>query len=663
MKIEIKRLIIDNFKGITHLDIDLDGANANIYGANGTGKTSIQDAYCWLMYNKDSKGRTDFAIKPLNSMGEVANHGAESSVIGHISFDGKPMTFKKIYREKWSQKRGNAEATFDGNTSEYFIDDLPVTKARYDASINELCPEKAFRLLSDLTYFNEQLDWRDRRNILLEMADPTKAERLLSDPKYIDLKLDMGEHSVDDYKKILTSKRKELNTAKAKIPGRLDECNKAVSDLTGIDFDGLKAESIMLEMQIEKLKKQLIDIDTDTATQSLQNQINSLSNELKALEIENEAYRKSQIDNGLETKRHSLSEVISIYSHEKSSAETLLAKAITESGDTQTKIQKAREEWQHTNAEAFDEKMAICPTCGREYDTDAKSKIENNFKKDKKARLDAIAQRAVSLKELAARLEDDIARYSKKIEESDNVMRAKMAELEKLTESPAEIKNLDEYSVTAEQIKAEQIKLTKELNELIADKSTVKSQVKAELVRLKARADYIASELAKKSSIQHFNNRISELNDEASMYTAQINELDRMMYLAEQYTTERAAIVENGVNSLFKHTKFKLYDTQVNGAIVDMCEATYNGISYSGTLNSGHCVMVALDIINTLSGYYNISVPLFFDNAEKYTGKTDISTQVIKMTVTDTDKKIRIEKENKNEFNSKEETGLGHTAA
>lgn len=663
MEVKIERIIIDNFKGISHLDISFDGLSANIYGANGTGKSTIQDAYCWLMYNKDSKGRADFDIKPKNVDGAIANHGAESSVIGHISFDGKTVVLKKIYREKWSQKRGNPEATFDGNTCEYYIGDLPVTKSRYEASISELCPEKAFRLLSDMTYFNEQLAWQERRNILLEMSDTSKADELLDTPKYIDLKNEMGDYGIDDFKKVLASKRKEVNAAKSKIPERIDECNRFITTLTAIDFDGLKAECTELDVKIEELKKQLSDINGNVATQILKNQIDALTNERKALEIKNDAYRKSQINHGSDAQKRSLNEVINIYTHSKADAEKRLAKAITELSHTQAEAEKMRERWRTVNSETLDKTGTVCPTCGREYPEEEKVKIRDEFEAQKRTRLSEIELMGKKLKERSEQLDKDIKKYSAQIEENDNAIRSKRAKLEELNDAVVEIRDMDGYAEMLKEINTEEAKLTKELNTLSDDESAVRSRITEELMQSKQRADYIASELAKKSNIQHFENRISELNDEAAAYTAQINDYDRLTYLAEQYITERAKIIEDGVNSLFKYTKFKLYDTQINGAIIDMCEATYNGISYGGTLNSGHCVLVSMDIINTISGYYNISVPLFFDNAEKYTGNVNVATQTIKMTVSAEDRELRIIKENNNELNSNQKTNVKHTAA
>lgn len=54
---------LEDFRGIHHLELDLDGADVDVRGANGTGKTTILDAYLWCLTGKDSQGRTDCEIK------------------------------------------------------------------------------------------------------------------------------------------------------------------------------------------------------------------------------------------------------------------------------------------------------------------------------------------------------------------------------------------------------------------------------------------------------------------------------------------------------------------------------------------------------------------------------------------------------------------------
>lgn len=70
----------------------------------------------------------------------------------------------------------------------------------------------------------------------------------------------------------------------------------------------------------------------------------------------------------------------------------------------------------------------------------------------------------------------------------------------------------------------------------------------------------------------------------------------------------------------------------------------FDGVSYVG-LNNGAKINVGIDIINTLSRHYGVAVPLFVDNAESVTNLEYAATQVIRLVVSESDKKLRCENE------------------
>ena len=163
--IRIKRLTLENFKCHRNLTLDLAGNNASIYGDNATGKTSIYDALTWLLFGKDSQGNGEknIEIKPLNILGEVKDHEAITSVEAVLLVNGEEIALKRTYQEVWSTKRGSLEATFDGNTSEYYIDGVPCKKYLFSEKVNELVDEETFRLLTSVSHFADGISWQDRR--------------------------------------------------------------------------------------------------------------------------------------------------------------------------------------------------------------------------------------------------------------------------------------------------------------------------------------------------------------------------------------------------------------------------------------------------------------------------------------------------------------------
>ena len=243
MELKLISLEIENFKGFRHAKFDFGGQDASIYGQNGAGKTSVYDAVTWLLFGKDSRGKSDFDIKPLTSEGDVKDHGAVTSVEALFSIDGREKKLARSYREVWSQRRGNPEASFDGHTSEYFIDGVPMKKSEFARQAGEIVPEDVFRLLTSVSYFAEELPWQKRRAALFDLAAVATDEEIMAgEARFAPLAAAMEGLALDDYRKKLTARRKGLNRTREDAPARLDECQKTVEDLGGIDFDALERQ-------------------------------------------------------------------------------------------------------------------------------------------------------------------------------------------------------------------------------------------------------------------------------------------------------------------------------------------------------------------------------------------------------------------------------------
>jgi len=63
MDIRLKQLRLENFKCHKALTLDFNGQNTSIYGDNATGKTSVYDAFVWLLFGKDSAGNGEKNIE------------------------------------------------------------------------------------------------------------------------------------------------------------------------------------------------------------------------------------------------------------------------------------------------------------------------------------------------------------------------------------------------------------------------------------------------------------------------------------------------------------------------------------------------------------------------------------------------------------------------
>ena len=182
-KIRLLRLKIENFRGIKDLQLQFEGNDKVLAGTNEVGKTTVADAFSWLISDKDSKGNSQFEIKPLEEDNEPIHH-LNSIVEGafQIIKDGnfeREFVLKKDYYEKWTRKRGTTTEKFSGHTTDYYIDDVPEKKSDYEDFIDNIINYDTLKLITDPMYFNEQLHWNKQRDIIFKLSS-NKLNSILS---------------------------------------------------------------------------------------------------------------------------------------------------------------------------------------------------------------------------------------------------------------------------------------------------------------------------------------------------------------------------------------------------------------------------------------------------------------------------------------------------
>lgn len=639
-QIKIQRITMDNFKCHQHLTLNFHGENASIYGDNATGKTSVYDALTWLLFGKDSagNGEKNIEIKPLDSTGSVIDHSAITSVEAELSVDGEITNLKRTYREIWSTKRGASTETYDGNTSEYSVDGVPCKKYAFEDKIKEIVPEDTFRLLTSVGYFPGDLKWQERRAILFDMAGTlTDREIMAMDAKFAPLLDGMGKLSLDDYKKKLAAEKRGFVGVKDQTPARLDECQKTVRDLAGLDFAGAKAVLADLEQRQREISTQLIALDHDSAADAKRLEIRSAELERQKLDGENAAFRAQQtagaVDaDGLRRQRNSLGN--------RMATDTALLTGMEKSLAAHDKnIEESRARWIAVNGEVFS--GGSCPTCGQQLPFEQLQAATAAFEKQKRARLDEIMRTANSQKEAKAQAEEriktlreEIAGYESDIQRLDGQISA--AEAAKVT--PVD---MDGYADAVNAIQAHVSTLNAELSAMMGNAAQIREQLRSELGAVQEKISQQQAVIGKESVLQYTQKRIEAIQADARNAAQALESIEKMLFLADEYTRYKTKYVESNVNSLFRIARFRLFREQANSGVEDRCDVVYDGVPYIG-LNNGMKINVGIDIINTLSRHYGVTVPLFVDNAEGVTCLEQSEAQVIRLVVSENDKELRI---------------------
>ena len=642
--IRLMRLTLDNFKRIPHIDIDFGGEDWTIYGRNAAGKTTIYDAFYWLLFDKDSHGSKDFDIEPRNASGEVINPETVTVVSAVLDCDGAEFTFEKRYYQKWQQQRGAAERTYAGNTAEYYVDGVPQKKSEYDATVKAVVHEDLFKMLTNLGAFTS-LHWTEQRAILFGMCDIGDDLTLMqTDERFISLADDMGRRSFTDYRKYLESQRKTVVSAKNAIPPRVDENLRTINEYQNIDADKANAELAELTEEAARLRTEKAKIIDNVMIADLDAKLTGITGEIRLLNAENEAHRKSQMNiDGAAEKRRLESEK-KLAASVLRSAQSDMNRAVAALQERETRLVDLRKEYEAVSGKEFDGSKE-CPACGRPYDDAQIKKAMEAFDAYKAEKLGEIAVQGMELSK-----EVDKARAA--VTDCQNAYNNAKSELDKATadyegytvETPV-ISDMPDYAEKLAALKADEQSIKEEKEKYRADTEEVRNELDRKLYDTEVKLRGVNAVLSRVVLAEAAKERVETLRKEERQLADEINRIDKMLYLAAEFTRFKVGHVQDSINSRFRITKFKLFNVQKNGGLEECCEATHNGIGFNRSLNDGARVNVALDIITALSAYHGISVPLFIDNAERVTGMLEANTQTIKLIVSADDNELRCEKD------------------
>lgn len=638
-QILLNRLTIHNFKGCANWTLELNGQNADIYGKNGVGKTTVYDAFTWLLFGKDSRGNApgtkEFQIKPLGQDGEVLDHSAVTEAEAVLSVSGQELMLKRTYYELWSKKRGKREATFDGHSSDFFVDGLPVKKSEYEKAVAALADETTLRTLTDVTWFCGKETEQNRRTALFDLIGGVSEDDVLaSDPAFRPLEEALKGKPVEDYRKSLLTRRKALNSTRSAIPARLDECRRTVGTYDKTDFAALRAQRVQLQAKRDQAQAALDTARADAEYSQEERYLQVLQGSLDALEQQNQLYRTQQRDDtAAERLKKELDDLNSRADRLEAEHQSLKA----EGERLRDTVQRCREEYVQNRKKTFAD--AKCPTCGQSLPTKQLAAAKKQFESQKKLRGDDLIAMG---SEYGARLEQCNARQAETQTQMTAIQTRRKEIRIRLQDMLAQtVTDLPGYSTRRaelmEKITAEQ-----------ALSSGASAQGEQAIVQAEERfraADQalgnLDQQLAGEQVLANARRRIAELNAEARTTAEELERVDTLLELCDRFTAAKAGLIDQKVNGLFRLVKWKLFDTQVNGGVVDCCLATIDGVSY-GAANDGAKVKAGIDVIETMSQAKGLRVPLFIDRAESVTEMQMPDTQVIRLIVSENEKELRL---------------------
>jgi len=641
MNIQLKKLTAKNFKG-GNFEINFNHTT-EISGRNASGKTRVFDSYLWLLFGKDSNDTKDFSIK--NTVDTSLNRN-DHEVIGVLDVDGSEVVLKRVFKEKWTTKRGSPVAEFTGNETVYFYNDVPCSQNDYNRKVDGIISETISKLITNPFAFNA-LKWEQRREVLTKIAgDVNDSDISAGNSDFGALLTMLNGKTLSDFKKEVAAKKKKIKETKDLIPARIDESSRSRPEKK--DFDFIEKSLANKRGLIEKIDLAINDKvkahrEASVAIIQKQNDLNRLKMELQNLEAD--AKRESQKEiREVETKISAAELDIkrakaSIDSH---NAEIPFLKSKIENLNTEN--EKLREDWRVLNNEKLPEMAAdatVCPACSQSLPEDKiesiKADYEKNWNNDKAKKLSAIKGNGDSNVNVIDAYKREIVEHEEAVRDAeisivklnvivDNLQNKRNA----LLKPTQEVKESAEITSLKTQIESFEIPAIPVVDdaELKQRKQVLQTEINDLIIKLTA-----------KEQIEKINTRIAELEKQERELGQEIADLERTEFTIDKFVKCKMDLIEAKVNQLFTNVSFKMFSKNINGGIEACCDCFYKGVPFVDANNAGR-INAGLEIINVLSGFYSCYAPVWVDNAESVNEIYPLASQLITLVVTTESLKI-----------------------
>lgn len=648
-KIRLEKLILNNFKGIQSGKVtfpgeedfnkDIEGIKdavisgegdcVSILSPNGRGKTTLYDAWIWLLTDKDSCGNSN-SVKPRDSDGNDLHH-LDMSVCAVINDDGVERTLTKILKEEWRSDK------LTGHTTEYFIDGAPIKKkSDFDLEVFEIFGEdETINILSNPVYFCGKMPWKDQRRKLLGLTGKVTISDICSSTEELSGFPDMlGPLNPEKFRAKAKAEKSEAVKKKEEVDTRLKENGRSMPDRVdkkavdqaekeiakskeALKAIGEKKSSIENGVAISEKKAEIAKLSADTSearaahNKSIDTTQHDILREKKIEKKDQIEDLKSEI-NILKKKNKSRKEEIDIKSEE---------------------IRALGGRWQEIRSYQYDD--VDCPTCGASPEHHEKD-LHAGIREKNSKELERIERKGSDTKKEVGDLffaqtdaADELKRKSIELQALLKELGSIEKSISKLEVAPA-FEELPEYL----ELKDMMSKLELDLDGLRKDSDKLLSSLEEEerswqrgIDKLEEiRSSYQASKAARK--------RQKELEEDFKAAASAEESAIEKLHLVELFERSEAKMIEDSVNGFFPDgISFNLFKEQLNEGIKQICEVTVDGVPYKKYLNTAGKIKVGLEVIKVFNRHYMLTLPVFVDRRESVNAIPDMDCQVINLVV------------------------------
>ena len=633
--IALRSMRLRNFKGTLKFDFNPTLSSAEVRGDNGTGKTTLADAWFWCLFGHDSRGRADFDVKTRDESGDVI-HGIQHRVTLELDVDGEAQVFERVLKERWVKRRGETKEKLKGHETNFWHNSVPVKAGEYATAVETILLSPSYmRCLSDPMHV-AALEWRARRDLLVSLAGEVTQEQVVeSDPELADLDAALAGHHPDAARLVHRDRRRALNAELNQIPIRIDEL------AMGILEDGDERSSDVLEVEIEAGEAARLatlerrsEFTAGGGVGRRKARLVEVKSRIAELEFEDKLARRSDVAD-LEKEIATTRANIDVARIDVGPVEHGVGTIKAVISDLERQLTELRDEYNeafYAEPDPVSEDDSMCRACGQKLPA---GYIEDHARECKAGMLSGIQNRGIDLdkklKERCAELTKAEVKLSLALDAVEAEQQFLDSREDELDARKKEQQDLDPNPQLAP-LRRTESELVRSIEQAGSASSETIAAYDANLEEQEKALKALKSILDARCHNKLIGERTLKLNEHERELAVGVEEAERALWLIERFVQARATLIAAAVNDRFAVAEFKLFDVLLNEGIRECCEILVDGVPWASVNNAGQ-IKSGLDIVATLQRANSISVPVWVDRAESITDVPEMPCQVFTLRV------------------------------
>lgn len=611
MNLTIERIILHNFKGLKHENLLLNNSNVTISGANGSGKSTIECGWFWLMADCSESLASNPAVFPLDM--EEATPSVEVVAV----VDGKHITLERRLTRtvKKSKVEGVADAvsfssTYLVNSVEYGLRDFKQKIAEYGIT------DKFLTLSHPDMFLSGKKD--EMRKVLFGMvSDITDYEVALQMDGCAEATLLLKDYTFDEVASMQNANLRKIR----EVYGKDGELLRA--KIEGLELSKVDIDFSALELQKNMIKEKLASNQTEQAAcEQTERELNELRNRDLALQMElsgivqKEKTEKKALEEKIYSERKGLQEQLSQIERDISRLNNEVDIHGGAIKRLETSIKQGQDAISKIEAEVFDETTAICPVCHRLYESDKIEEMKNDFEADKLRRIADLHKEITEFMSLLAIKRSESAEISKKIQKAIN----DKADIETALNKP-----LNAFGGAMEEPQTYQADKDRLESEIAANNALMESKkaglknmtlLKAEELNLHDELRNCEIQLSKAGDNARIDDNIADLRASQMEFEQNKANSEKILYQLSLIQKHKNELLTDSINKHFQIVKFSFFKYQKNGEYKECCEVFVDGKELGASLNTAMQIRAKLDIVSGLQNFFGEHYPVFLDSSE-----------------------------------------------